>query len=246
MILTAGQLARFYRCGELYRMADVDRIPYPPGTSQIVSRVVRQAIQDDMRTKQVTGAIMATPEARANLEGITRTHLTGETFLTEQQASTGNRRIYETVLLSAQRCYLMWRAVVSNRLTPVSLNREFSLSVGAHEITGIVEMEDPNGIRATKVRTRRPEEGEASRDLSLAIQAMALSASHVIVDYLIEAKELLYVRQEFEVTPEASQAALDRVRAALEAIDLGCFVPAPAEAWWCRSCQLRPCCRYVP
>lgn len=250
MTITASALARFYRCGELYRLAS-EGVPLPPTTRQCVSRAVRRAIQADLQSKMDTGALLATPDARRGLESAVRAHLAGDVYLTDAEAAAGNRRIFETVMLSAQRVYLMHRAVVAPKIQPAALSRPFELVIGEHSVTGIIEIEEPTGTRATKVRARRPEEGEASRDLSLAIQALALEQmdgtppSEATVDYLIEAKELAYVRQTVEFEGGMLAAAESRVKAALQAIEQGAFVPVDSQAWYCRSCQLRPVCRYV-
>lgn len=250
MTITAPALARFYRCGELYRLA-AEGVPLPPTTRQAGARAVRQAIQADLQAKIDTGALLAAPDARRGLETAVRAHLGGDVYLTDSEAALGNRRIFETVMLSAQRVYLMWRAVAAPKIQPAALSRPFELVVGEHSVTGTIEIEEPTGIRATKVRSRRPEEGEASRDLSLAIQALALEQmdgmppSLATVDYLIDTKELAYVRQTVEFDGGMLAACQARVKAGLDAAQNAQFLPTDPANWWCRACQLRACCRFV-
>lgn len=250
MTLTVQQILAYSRCGEYHRMTAIEGVPNPPSLRQVVSRAVRDAVQADLRRKLDTGTVQPTPEALQNLKGIVTYHLSGDLALNAEQAATGNRRIFEYVMISAQRMYLLWRGTVAARISPLTLGQNFSLSVGIHEVTGRFEILEPAGIRATKVRSRSPEEGESHQDLALAIQALALfhgehPVMHATVDYLIDTKQMAYVRQEVEFDGGTLEAAEQRLKALFRALEEGQYLPAPADAWWCRACYLRTCCRFV-
>jgi len=243
--VTAQEIVSYLRCGEFHRLTAIEGVPTPPSTRQIVSRAVLAAIQADLAHKIAHGCVLETAVARQNLERLVGSHLAGECALSAEEAAMGNRRIFERVLLSAQRVYLLWRGTVASRIEPMHLQRPFTLNFDASHVTGIIEIEEVRGFRATKVRSRRPEEGEASRDLALAIQSLALDGAPATVDYLIEAKELAYVRQVVEFDGGMLAAAQERVRIALQMAEAGVYLPAPADAWYCQKCSLRMCCCYV-
>ena len=245
MTLTAQSLAQYFRCGHFFKLTQIEQVPNPPPTWQLVSRIVRDAIQADLAEKLASGALLATTDARQGLEAIARRHFQGDIAWTESEASQGQRRTFEAVMLAAPRMYLMWRAVVAPKIDVTGLGIPFELSVGPHVITGIIEIQEPSGLRMTKVRRRSPAAGEASTDLTIAIQALATGADHATVDHLVNTDKMVYVRQEVEIDGALISATEERIKSTLAALEEGVYLPADSGAWWCRACPLRPVCRYV-
>ena len=134
MKLTASALQKFYRCGEMYRLSELHSVPLLPTSAQIISRSVRDCIQNEIVARQASGALRATPDARADLERIVRGHLAGETFWSDAEAAQGQRKRFEAVMLAAQRMLLLWRAVVAPKIELGHVERVPIFHAGAHEI----------------------------------------------------------------------------------------------------------------
>jgi hypothetical protein len=245
--ISVQALSRYTRCGHLYKLQDLESVPNWPTTRQIISRSVHGAIEADLRHSIATGEALPVDDARRGLDSILQGHLAGDHALSDAECSLGNRRIYETMLAECERAYFAWRSVVAPKCVAVDVGREFSYLIGNAEVTGRIEILERGRIRATKIRSRRPDEGEASRDLSFAVAVLAMrgAAPKVTVDYLVTSKEMAYVRQEVDFDAEMLEAAKERVRVALEAVTAGVYLPASPDDWRCRACGLRACCRYV-
>jgi len=240
MILTTAALARFSQCGHKYSLVDVQSVDIPATTRQAVSRSVRAAVQQDLRQN--------TPQSSRIEPGSIAAIVAGEmakVALTPTEASRGMKTATDRVAYSATRLFGLWRAVVKPRIHHTHLNRPFELGIGGATITGTIEIQEAGGVRATKVRTRRPEKGEAERDVGLILQAIAAGAERVTVDYLGEADTLAVDRQEFTLAASQVEMARERVKAAVASIDAGIFLPADASDWRCTSCPLHAVCRYV-
>jgi hypothetical protein len=256
MTLTTAALARFAQCGYKHLLVDIEGVPLPPSTRQAVSRAVRKAIQLEL----CGGAIQAEggagrqstptpPQSRQNAPGSIASIVDGEmatVALTPQESARGMRSVTDKVEYSTRRLFGLWNSVVRPRIDFTHLNRPFELGLGGAVITGHIEIMGATSIRATKVRTRRPEVGEAERDLGLILQAIAAGAETVTVDYLIESDKRLAVdRQTFALTAGQVESTRERVKAAAAAIEMGVFLPADTSDWRCISCPLRAVCRYV-
>ena len=217
MTLTTGQLAIFSQCGHKFKLTS-EGVPLPPSTRQAVSRSVRQAIQFEL----CGGAIQAeggagrqstpTPPQshHPSLDSIVAGEM-AQVAITPAEASRGLKTTTDRVLHSTARLFHLWRAVVRPRIFHTHLHRPFELGIGGAIVAGHIEIQAAGGIRATKIRTRRPDAGEAERDLGLILQAIAADAENVTVDYLIEGDKLSVDRQEFTLSGNQVELARERV-----------------------------------
>lgn len=237
MIVSASELYRFYRCGHLYQLIDIDGVPNPPTTRQLISRIVRDGVKADLTAWQEASA------AARSLKNDTERHFAQTVAYTRAEAAQGRVRTMEANYTIALRMYMMWRSTVYQKIASISLQREYSMEIDGDVVTGFIEIEEAGSVRSTRVTTRTPEDGIA--DLRMLIPAVALGKEAAIVDCLIDQQRMAYMRQVHEITPEVIEATRERVKAALQAIERGQLVPADSSAWWCRSCQQRPVCRYV-
>lgn len=240
MTLTTAALARFSQCGHRYWLTDVEGVDNPATTRQAVSRAVRAAVQQDLRQS----APQSPQEASHRIDGLAQGEM-ARVALTAQEASRGMKTTTDRVAYSATRLYGLWRAVVKPRIHHTYLGRGFELGIGGATITGTIEIQEAGGVRATKVRTRRPEKDESARDVGLILQAIAAGAERVTTDYLIESDKLAVDRQEWSLSDSQVEMARERVRAAVKAIEAGVLLPADAADWRCISCPLHAVCRYV-
>jgi len=238
--LTTAALARFSQCGHKFKLADLEGVEIPATTRQAVSRSVRAAIQQDLRQN----APSRPQEARHWIDGLAQGEM-ARVALTPAEAARGMKTTTDRVAYSATRLYGLWRAVFKPRIHHTHLGRGFELGIGGATITGTIEIQEVGAVRATKVRTRRPEKGEAERDVGLILQAIAAGAERVTTDYLVEADTLAVDRQEFTLLASQVEMARERVKAAAAAVEVGIFLPADASDWRCVSCPLRAVCRFV-
>ena len=234
MTLSTGELARFSQCGHKYLLAS-QGVPLPPSTRQAVSRAVRCLIQD---------ALSRPSEAPQSISGVVAGEM-ATVALTDAESARGWKTTSDRVEYLVTRLFHLWNSVVKPRIKPTHLGRKFELGIGFATITGTIEIQEAKDVRATKVRTRRPEAGEAERDLGLIFQAIAAGAETVTVDYLVEAAALAVDRQSFTLSAGQVEMARERVKAAVQAVEAQVFLPADLSDWRCQSCALRPVCRYV-
>ena len=237
--LSTGQFATFSQCGHKYLLAS-QGVEIPATTRQAVSRAVRAAIQQDLRQNAPSR-----PQETAGWVGGLAQGEMARVTLTPQEASRGMKTTTDRVAYSATRLYGLWRACVKPRIIATHLSRPFELGIGGATITGAIEIQEAGGVRATKVRTRRPEKGESERDVGLILQAIAAGAERVTVDYLVEADTLAVDRQEFTLAASQVEMARERVKAAVASIGAGIFLPSDASDWRCVSCPLHAVCLYV-
>jgi hypothetical protein len=165
--------------------------------------------------------------------------------LTEAESARGWKTTSDRVEYSVTRLFHLWNSVVKPRIKPTHLGRKFELGIAGATITGTIEIQEAGGIRATKIRTKRPTENEAERDTGLILQCIAAQAETVTVDYLIESEKLAVDRQTFSLADHHVESTRERVKAAVGAIEAGVFLPAEADSWKCLSCPLRMVCRFV-
>lgn len=239
MTFTDAEFATFSQCGHRYKLTSIESVPHYPATRQLVSRIVRDAIQAELRAHHEP------QQTRQLLERLTTTHLGSDVSLTELEASHGNRWVFEQTLKSATRLFGLWRAVVLPKVAHTHLNRPYELSIGGATITGRIEIQEATQIRATRVRSKRPAAGEAALDYRLIFAAIAAGVEGVEVNFLIDTEKLAVDRQEFCLTEAQVESARLRVDAMRQSIESGCFLPSDSSSWKCLACQLRPVCKYV-
>ena len=253
MTFTAAQLRTFSVCGERYRLENIEGLPVYPTTRQIVSRIVRAGIQADLAAKLATGTLLSSQDAYGAIQAAARAHISSEVALTPAQVSSGNSRVFQQVAYQATRLGMMHHSVVAPRIEPTHLSRVVSCELGGHTLTAVVEIQEGSRtIRATKVRSRKPEDGESEGDIGLLIQALGLDreTGHMpdsaIVTYLVDGgKEVGILKQEVEIDPNRVAALEHRVRQASAASESRVYSPADPQSWQCRSCAHRMYCLYV-
>jgi PD-(D/E)XK nuclease superfamily len=239
MTFTVAQFLRFTRCPALYDLADVQGVPMPPTTRQVVSRAVRAVVLQECQAKIDTGAISEVKEARQRVERAVQAEMAQDIAYTREEAARGQRTAFERALRSAAALVNLWRAAVSPRIQPVWVSVWFG-----NPLSGALEIVEQSNVRLTRVRSRRPAADEAQHDVAVAIH-MAAYVQPVIVDYLIEADPLVVDRQTVEYDEAKVVALRERVRQMVACVEAGVFPPTDPAYWRCQSCSLRMCCRYV-
>ena len=237
MTLTVSQFLHFTRCPALYELADIQGVPMPPTTRQVVSRSVRAVVLQECQARIDTGSISDAKEARQRVERAVQAQMAQDIAYTPEEAARGQRTAFEKAFRSAFALVSLWRTVVAPRIQPVAVSTEFHES----HLTGQFEIVEIPNVRLTRVRSRRPAANEAQHDITVAIHAAA-SGKSVVVDYLIEADPLVVDRQIVEYDEAKVVALRERVNLMARCVD---FPPTDPAYWRCQSCSLRACCRYV-
>src|SRR5574340_1541689 len=133
--------------------------------------------------------------------------------LTEEQARIGQRRVFEGMLLSVTRLMTVWRALVGQKADPVMLSPVRTIETGNHLVSASCEYRERDGtIRFTTIRSRKPELGDASRNLAVLSAGLAFGVERAVVDYLIDTTELGYVKPEVQFEPGMLAAAEERLK----------------------------------
>lgn len=245
IVIPADAFSTFQQCGHKYRLTQIDGVPYFPTTRMLVSRIVRAAIAAELRSGEIEESVdQRRQRTRQMVESLCQQHFTSEVSLTDAEVQRGQRSVFEGMLKKSLELFCLWRAVVRARIQHTHLDRPYELAIGGATITGRIEIQESEQIRATKVRARRPAEGET--DFRLVFAAIAAGVAGAEVTYLIDGgKDLAVDRQYLQVTEALVEAVKMRVNALSVAVSAEVFLPAEPSNWRCRSCQLRPVCHYV-
>ena len=237
MTFTVAQFLHFTRCPALYDLADVQGIPMPPTTRQVVSRAVRAVVLQECQTKINCGAIHDAKQGRQLVEQSVQAQMAQDIAYTREEAARGQRTAFERAFRSSSALVNLWRAAVAPRIQPAVVSSLFDWA----SLSGVFEVVEFGNVRLTRVRSRRPAADEAQNDITVAVH-MAASGETVIVDYLIEADPLVVDRQTVEYDESRGVALRERVNLMARCVD---FPPTDPAYWRCQSCSLRACCRYV-
>ena len=240
MTFTVSQFLRFTRCPALYDLADVQGIPMPPTTRQVVSRAVRAVVLQECQTKINCGAIHDAKQGRQLVEQSVQAQMAQDIAYTREEAARGQRTAFERAFRSSSALVNLWRAAVAPRIQPAVVSSLFDWA----SLSGVFEVVEFGNVRLTRVRSRRPSADEAQYDITVAVH-MAASGKTVIVDYLIESDPLVVDRQTVEYDEAKVVALRERVRQMVACVEAGVFPPTDPAYWRCQSCSLRACCRYV-
>lgn len=242
MTFTLADFTNFTRCPALYELTHIHDVPMPPTTRQVLSRVVRDVVLQQLQHKVDKGVIPDHIEVRKLVTASTDVHMGQDIAYTADEAARGQRTAWEKVFTRSMALVQMWRSAVAPRIEPAAVLLPFVRQFGDVRVAGNVEIDEPNNIRVVRVRQRRPAADAAMHDLPLLLQA---GGRTVIIDYLIDAEPLVVDRQVVEHDEAKALAVSERVRQMARACEAKLFVPADPAYWRCQSCGVRVCCRYV-
>ena len=244
MIFPAPAFARFVRCPVIYDLHDLQGVPMPPTTRQVLSRIVRGEVKRELQSKLATQAIPDSRGARLSVEQLSQEQFAQDIAYTPDEAARGQRTAFERTLTRAWALVGLWRAAVAPRIEPIATDAAYEFKAGEHSITGYVECVTQDGnrltARSTRVRSRRPAKDETAQN-----QVLFLPGWDVTVDYLIDSDPLSVETQTVERSESIRVALQERVLNAARAVEAGVFTPTDPQNWKCLSCSLRECCRFV-
>ncbi len=255
MKLTITSLLELSNCGERFRQRYIEKIRTAPNYSLILGRAVDSTVMLDLQHKIDTGELLPvediTEHAREEVDLIL---LQEGISLTETEAGKGMNRIKAELTHEAIQLSQMHHCYIAPRLDPTRVQREFEVEIAGHTVTGRMDIQEGSrSIRDLKVSGRSPSSDEADRSLQLTVYAMACAQldgripDHLYLDYLVHTVQPRVVKLETTRGRHQFYAVEERVKAAVAAIESGCFVPADPGWWGCNSvyCPYFHGCNYV-
>ena len=256
MIFPAPAFARFVRCPVIYDLHDLQGVPMPPTTRQVLSRIVRGEVKRELQSKLATQAIPDARGARLSVEQLSQEQFAQDIAYTPDEAARGQRTAFERTLTRAWALVGLWRAAVAPRIEPIATDAAYEFKAREHSITGYFECVTQDGnrltARSTRVRSRRPAKDETAQNQVLFLPGKASPDARgaclswdVTVDYLIDSDPLSVETQSVERSESIRVALQERVLNAARAVEAGVFTPTDPQNWKCLSCSLRECCRFV-
>jgi len=225
-------IARYRSCPLQYRFAHVDRIPPRPDPSREVGTAAHAALEAFFRPRAPAGA-PADLLARFSVE-LRRARVADSPQARHALALAGER--FPELVERTRR----------SGVTPVAVERPFTLQIGPHRVHGRIDRVDrlpQGGFGLVDYKTGAPpsrgdnEEGRMVMRLYLAgaREAWQVEPRVATLEYILEGEN----RRE---NPDGSEiaAAVDLAHATLDDIAAGRFAPRPS--WACRTCDYRLLC----
>jgi len=225
-------LARYRSCPLQYRFAHVDRIPPRPDPSREVGTAAHAALEAFYRPGTARGEpTELVPRFAAEL--------------TKARISDTPQARHALALAGERFPELVERTRRSD-VTPVAVERPFTLRIGPHRVHGRIDRVDrlpDGGFGLVDYKTGAPPGGGADEDgrmvmrlyLAGARDAWNVEPRVATLEYILEGEN----RRE---NPDGSEiaAAVELAHATLDEIAAGRFAPQPS--WACRTCDYRLLC----
>lgn len=225
-------IARYRSCPLQYRFAHVDRIPPRPDPSREVGTAAHAALEAYFRPD-------AAPDQPTELVTRFAAELTKARIGDSPQAR-------HALALARERFPGLVARTRSSGVTPVAVERPFTLHVGPHRVHGRIDRVDRlphGGFGLVDYKTGAPPSGGADDEgrlvmrlyLAGAREAWQVEPRVATLEYILEGEN----RRE---NPDGSEiaAAVELAHATLDEIAAGRFAPQPS--WACRTCDYRLLC----
>jgi len=225
-------VARYRSCPLQYRFAHVDRIPPRPDPAREIGTAAHAALEGFFRP----GAPQGEP---ADLVGRFSAELSRARIADTPQAR-------HALALAGERFPELVERTRRSGVTPVAVERPFTLHIGPHRVHGRIDRVDRlphGGFGLVDYKTGTPPSGSADEDgrmvmrlyLAGAREAWQIEPRVAALEYILEGEN----RRE---NPDGTEiaAAVDLAHATLDEIAAGRFAPQPS--WACRTCDYRLLC----
>lgn len=249
-------------CGERYRRRRLERERRPPTTPQIRGTAVHRAVSDGLTVQQRTQDLAPVElfEDVAASEVVKLRHA-GAT-LTEDEAAVGIAKTWGRLVDAAVRYARGYGQLVAPIVDPIAVERRLTVSgiVPGTLLRGTIDLLDASGaIIDHKTKERAPRSDDADRSQQLTMYDLLRTAETgdvagihpVILDFVIlkpATGEVTHTRLSSTRGPRDRSAMVQRVGAAVTAVERGVFMPAnPSTDWWCsaRWCEFHADCPFA-
>ncbi len=231
--LTPSAIEMYRGCPLRYRFAAIDRVPTPPSAAKAIGVAAHSALEAHYRPDGTGGdgeALVRRFASGLRREGV------AETAEGRQALARGREKLPD-----------YHERLVRSRTRPLAVERDFTLTVGAHRIHGRIDRIDAHpagGHQLVNYKTGKPPSagGRTSAD-DLVLRLYMLGAREA---WGIEPRGATVVHildgDSRGVHPDAvdDSSVVEAVREAAEGIASGSF--APRVSWDCRTCDFARIC----
>jgi len=226
-------IARYRSCPLQYRFAHIDRVPPRPDPSRDVGTAAHAALEAFFRP----GAPPGIPED----------------LVARFSAELGRARIADTaqarhaLALAGERFPELVERTRRSGVTPVAVERAFTLHLGPHRVHGRIDRVDrlpQGGFGLVDYKTGTPPPAGGSDDDGRLVMRLYLAGAREAwqVEPRVATLEYILEGENRRENPDGTEiaAAVDLAHATLDEIAAGRFAPHPS--WACRTCDYRLLC----
>lgn len=255
---SVSQLEMLSRCGEQYRRRYIEGDIRPPGIAAAVGRGVDDSVNQNLIHKVEHGALLDAVEvkdlardafSRAWREGV---------LLTSEERSEGLDKVKGRGVDKTVRLASFHHFDFADKIDPIStghVQRRWRIALEGfpRDLVGVIDVQERMRVRDTKTASKAPPKNAAH--VSLQGTAYLLVAKVIdgedgtefSLDYLVDGKFPKSLQLKSTRSRRDFQMLLDRVEAAVVAIDAGVLIPASPGDWICskRWCGYWDSCRYA-
>lgn len=248
-----SHLSMLFACGEKFRRRYINGEREPQTSPLFVGSVVHKTVSDGLRTK-LSGQPL--PSAKELTEMVDVNVQEGwpddlDEGLEERATKEGVRSDASAAVMAyrpvADKLVFLDAARLPSGQLPVEFKWVLTLEGLPYELQGEVDLlvadgADGYGIRDMKVRAKAASKGEADSSQQLSMYAMALAvllkqrSNFVAIDTILKPgkrREAQVKSQESVRDEKDDEVVLNRIGAAIAAIESGVFLPANTDDWRC-------------
>lgn len=252
------------RCGEQFRRRYIEGEKLPPRASLARGIGVDRSVGANLAHKIETNELLSEDEVAAIARDNTEATLAdGFDLEGDDERELGHAAVKGQAVDMAVSLAGLHHREFAPTIHPSHVAQRFVLDIEGYDfqLAGEKDVREEHqgltSIRDTKTAKASPRQGTADLSSQLTMYAMAELAEYgklpdlLSLDYVVQTKTKLYTAQQVTKREvEDFQPLLNRVQAAIEAINRGLFYPAdPATpgGWWCHPdrCGYWSNCRYV-
>lgn len=247
----------YFRCGEQYRRAYVEKDRIPPGVALVKGGSVHKAAEVNFRQKIESHQDLPLADLEsAAADHVDSTIATEGMMLSPEETTRGLDKVKGELVDRAVGLTRVFHKHVAPTVQPVLVEKfvRIELPRHTHDLLGRLDVaDDQDQIRDIKTSGRRKPQDEVDRSDQLTFYHAAFkretgrAPKGVILDVLVDTKTPAVQRLTSERTDQDKQVFLNRLNAMLGGVKAGVFPPAPLGHWCCspRFCGYWFTCPYV-
>lgn len=228
------------RCGMQFYWRYIEGIRIPPGISALIGTATDTSVSTDLSFKRTTGKLRMDEDikdiARDAVNGnwLKGVRLVGDE-LKESQKKLKGEAVDDAVTLST-----LHHRELAPDINPVDVQRFWKIELPnyPYDITGRIDIEEPDAIRDTKTSAKSPTWDEAHKSKQLTMYALArkitrgVMSKTLYLDFLIRTKTPKYLVLPTERNQEDFDAIFVMYDKAMEILEKEAFMPNN-DGWHC-------------
>jgi hypothetical protein len=244
-----SQLDMLTRCGQQWYYRYEEGLKIPPASRMLVGRAVDHSVNADMREKIDSGELLP-DDAIQDIarDGLEREWQKTGVELEEDEKELGVRKVKGLAIDRSVTLAGHHHGAIAPSVEPEHVQRRFDIDIEGYDVTlvGYLDIDEgQKAVRDTKTTRKSPSPADMEQSTQVTTYALAKQVldggapDAVKLDYLIDRSanktDKTPKHKTFVSTrgPDDFQPLLNRIERALEVIESGIIMPAPAGAWWC-------------